>query len=88
MRSSCGFFARRIFQQRSLFDDDGVGAARLLGGFAGDAAPAFDARRGRLREMLLCAPRDHRNDALDSQLSGFLDGPLHPVELEDRQQAT
>ena len=63
-----------------------VGAAGLLGGFEGDATPAFSPLRGGEGEVLLGAAGEDGCDAGDAQLGGFFDGPLEAVELEDGEQ--
>ena len=63
-----------------------VGAAGLLGGFEGDAAPAFGAFGSGEGEMLLGAAGEDGRDAGDAEFGGFLDGPLEVIELEDGEQ--
>ncbi len=75
-----------------LFEGDGVGdlgdvgAAGLLGGFEGDAAPAFGALEGGLGEVLFGAAGEDGGDAGDAEFGGLFDGPLHVVELEDGEE--
>ena len=75
-----------------LLERDGVGdlgdggAAGLLGGFEGYAAPALGSLGGGLGEVLLGTAAEDGGDAGDAQLGGLLDGPLHVVELEDGEQ--
>ncbi len=63
-----------------------VGAAGLLGGFEGDAAPAFYSLGGGLGEVLFGAAGEDGGDAGDAELGGFFDGPLHVIELEDGEE--
>ena len=59
------------------------GAAGLLGGFAGDATPAFGSLERGLGEMLFGSAGEDGGDAGDAEFGGLFDGPLHVVELED-----
>ena len=60
-----------------------VGAARLLRGLVRDAAPALGALLRSLGQVLFCSPRDDRRDRGNAELGGFLDCPLHAIELVD-----
>lgn len=81
-----------LFLFEGLFEGDGVGdlgdggAAGLLGGFKGNAAPALDAFGGGLGEVLFCAAGEDGGDAGYAQLGGFFDGPFHVIELEDGEE--
>ena len=74
------------FELSGVGDFGDVGAAGLLGGFEGDAAPAFYTFRGGLGEVLFGAAGEDGGDASDAELGGLLDGPLHVVELEDGEE--
>ena len=63
-----------------------VGAAGLLGGFEGDAAPALDALLGGLGEVLLGAAGENGGDAGDAEFGRLFDGPLEVIELEDGEK--
>jgi hypothetical protein len=58
----------------------------LLGGFEGDAAPAFGAFGGGEGEMLFGAAGEDGRDAGDAEFGGLFDGPLEVVELEDGEE--
>ncbi len=73
--------------ERSWVGDLGDGgAAGLLGGFVGDAAPAFDALGGGLGQVLFGAAGEDWRDAGDAEFGSFFDGPLEVVEFEDGEQ--
>jgi len=84
--SRCNGGGERGFQGERVVDGRNIRAARLLRGFDGDAAPAFDTLSGRLREMLFSAAREHGRDAGNAKLGRFLDCPLETVELEDGEE--
>ena len=68
-------------------DDFGyVGAAGLLGGFEGDAAPAFGSFEGSVGEVFFGAAGEDGGDAGDAQLGDLFDGPLHVIELENGEE--
>ena len=81
-----------LFLFEGGFEGDGVGdlgdggAAGLLGGFEGDAAPAFGAFGGGEGEVFFGAAGEDGGDACDAELGGFFDGPLHVIELEDGEE--
>ena len=62
------------------------GAAGLLGGFVGDAAPAFYAFGGGEGEMFFGASGEDGGDPGDAEFGGFFDAPLEVIELEDGEQ--
>ncbi len=63
-----------------------VGAAGLLGGFEGDAAPAFGTFGRGEGEMFFRAAGEDGRDPCYTELGGFFDGPLEVIELEDGEQ--
>jgi len=63
-----------------------VGAAGLLGGFEGDATPAFGSLERSLGEVFFGAAGEDGRDAGDAEFGGLLDGPLHVIELEDGEE--
>src|SRR5215469_5375735 len=75
-----------------VFDLDGGGdfrrqrAARLLSCLASQALPSLGALRSRRSQMRVGAPGNDWHDSGDPQFGALLDGPLHTIELEDRQQ--
>jgi hypothetical protein len=68
---------RRIVNQRH------IGAPRLLRRLVRDAAPALDALLRGLRQMLLSPRAITGAMAATPSFGGFLDGPLHAIELVD-----
>ena len=77
---------------RAGFEWDGVGdfgdggAAGLLGGFEGDAAPAFGAFGGGEGEVFFGSAGEDGGDLCYSEFGGFFDGPLDVIELEDGEE--
>ena len=86
MRRGAASAARAAASGGGIGDFGDVGAAGLLGGFEGDAAPAFDTLGGGEGEVLLRAAGEDGRDAGDAEFGGLLDGPLEVVELEDGEQ--
>ncbi len=91
----CSISLRRMRVGRSVAGEEGLlegsgvgdlgdgGAAGLLGGFEGDAAPAVDTFGGGLGEVFFGAAGEDGGDAGDAEFGGFFDAPLEMVELED-----
>ncbi len=73
----------RLFERHRVVDVRYLGAARLLGRFKRDAAPALGTLGRCQREVLFRAAREHRRDAFGTELGRFLDAPFQMVELED-----
>ena len=71
-------------ERHGIVDERHIGAARLLRGFMRDAAPALGTLFGGLGQMLLSAARNHGRQSGDAEFGGFLDGPLHAIELVNR----
>ena len=82
----CGFAGECGGERGGIGDFGDVGAAGLLGGFEGDAAPAFGSLGGGEGEVLLGAAGEDGRDAGDAQFGGLFDGPLEVVELEDGEE--
>jgi hypothetical protein len=79
-----GFFlVEGGFEGGGVGDFGDIGAAGLLGGFVGDAAPAVYALGGGEGEVLFGAAGEDGGDAGYAELGGLFDGPLEVVELED-----
>jgi hypothetical protein len=82
-----GFFLfEGLLEWERVGDVGNVGAAGLLGGFEGDATPAFGSLEGGVAEMLFGAAGEDGGDAGDAELGGLFDGPLHGIELEDAEE--
>ena len=75
-----------LLQGEGVGDLGDRGAARLLGGFEGYAAPAFDAFGGGLGQVFFGAAGEDGSDAGYAKFGGLFDGPLHVVELEDGEE--
>jgi len=82
----CGLAGECGGERGGVEDFGDVGAAGLLGGLEGDAAPAFSPLGGGEGEVLLGAAGEDGRDAGDAEFGGLLDGPLEAVELEDGEQ--
>ncbi len=69
-------------ERDGVFNGWKIGAAGLFGCFVSETPPSLDALLCRLREMLLCATSDDRNDLRYAEFGGFFNGPLHAVKFE------
>jgi hypothetical protein len=82
-----GFFLfEGLLEGGGIGDLGDGGAAGLLGGFEGDAAPAFGALEGCLGQVFFGAAGEDGGDAGDAEFGGLFDGPLHVIELEDGEE--
>ena len=73
--------------QRGGVGDLGDGrAAGLLGGLKGDATPSLGSFGSGLNEVFVGSAGGDGGDAGDAEFGGFLDGPLHVIELEDGEE--